>query len=368
MAKRKWGDPGVTEQLLVLEDAIAIPSTIGGVVTRTLQRAGYVRRLRMFLEAELEQTAAAVAPSISVYGAFAGMIRRLRIEAAGRQPVLVLSGLSTAIYNEIQNKDGSVLCPPAYGATFGIVAATPLMVYTAPGTAAQSYVIKYPIEYAFSLPVFVRGVAEELGLWLLQDRSIDLSVEVEWNNPFSIPASQNAAYSGQADLAGTPTVAATNLRIERDLYAVPPDEEARPNETWAHQVVEHEEVISGKKFRFNIPAAGLLLRVIVQVFDDSDDPVEYTDLQYLSVIYGTNTTPIRRAGWALTQEYLQDYGRYPPKGVAVLDFYKWGLDTLKLAKDSEGLANFRIEGNFVATTTGKVVIILDTLQRVLRQT
>lgn len=367
MAKRKWGDPGVTEQLLVLEDSIAIPSTTGGVVTRTLQRAGYVRRLRMYLDAELDQTAATGAPTISPYGAFAGMIRRLRIEAAGRQPVLALSGLGMSIYNEIQNKDGSVLAVPAYGATFGLVAAAPLMVYTAPGAGAQTYHINYPIEYAFSLPVFVRGVAEELGLWLLQDRSIDLSVEVEWNDPFSIALDLDSCYSDDATLAGTATVANTNLLIERDLYAVPPDVEARPNETWAHQVVEHEEVIAGNTFRFNIPAAGLLLRAIIIIFDGSDCLVEPADLQYLNVIYGTNTTPIRRAGWAMTQEFLQDYGRYPPKGVAVLDFYKWGLDTLKLAKDSEGLANFRIEGNLTATATGKVVIILDTLQRVLRQ-
>lgn len=366
MAKRKWGDPGVTEQLLVLEDAIAIPSTTGGVVTRTLQRAGYLRKLRMYLDAKLAQTAATGAPTITTYGPLAGMIRRIRIEAAGRQPLYVLSGLGATIYNEVQNRDGSVLAVPAFG-TYGIVAAAPLVVFTAAGTGAQTLYCKFPLEYAFSLPVFVRGVAEELGLWLLQDRSVDLSVEVEWNNPFSVAASKDAAYSDDADIAGTAVVAETHLRIERELYSVPQEEGARPNETWAHQVIEYEEAIAGKKFRFNIPSAGLLLRAVICVLDSSDDVVEYTDLSALSIVYGTNTTPIRRAGWSMAQEYLQDYGRYPPKGTVVLDFYKWGLDTLKLAKDSEALANFRIEGEFAATTTGKVIIILDTLQRVLRQ-
>jgi hypothetical protein len=69
----------------------------------------------------------------------------------------------------------------------------------------------------------------------------------------------------------------------------------------------------------------------------------------------------------MAQEYLQDYGRMPPKGVVVNDFYKWGLETLKLAKDTESLANFRIEGEFSSTSSGKALIIADTLQRVLRQ-
>ncbi|KKN42655.1 hypothetical protein LCGC14_0711070 [marine sediment metagenome] len=362
-----WGDPGVTEQQMILEDSIMCPGAEGGVKTQTLQRAGYLKKLRIMAEAEIEQTAAGTAPVITAYGPFAGLIRRLRIEAAGRQPLFTASGLGATIYNEIQNKDGSVLATPAFGATFGLTAAAPLVEYTAPGTAAQSYVVKFPLEFAFSLPVFVKGVAQELGLWLLQDRSVDLGIEVEFNAPIDASAANvDRLYSGGATLAATYTLAATMLRIERELYAVPGDPKDRPPEMWAHQVTEYEEAIAGKKFRFDIPAAGLILRAVIIVLDSSGDVVEYTDIDNISVIYGTNVTPVRRPGWAMVQEYLQDYGRYPPKGVVVNDMYKWGMDTLKLAKDSEALANFRIEGTFTATTSGKVLILLDTLQRVLR--
>lgn len=362
-----WGDPGVTEQQMILEDSIMCPGQSGGVKTQTLQRAGYLKKLRIMAEAEVEQTVATAAPAISPYGPFAGLIRRIRIEAAGRQPLFVTSGLGATIYNEIQNKDGSVLATPAFGATFGVVAATPLVEYTAPGTGAQSYVIKFPLEFAFSLPVFVRGIAQELGLWLLQDRSVDLGVEVEFNPSVDPVSNFDRLYSGEGDLAATYTLANTLLRIERELYAVPADEKDRPPEMWAHQVAEYEEAISGKKFRFDIPAAGLILRAVIIILDSNGAFVEYTDISSISIIYGTNTTPIRRPGWAMVQEYLQDYGRYPPKGVVVNDMYKWGMDTLKLAKDSEALANFRIEGTFSTTTTGTAIILLDTLQRVLRQ-
>lgn len=366
-ANGEWGDAGVTEQQIVLEDAISIPSTTGGTATRTLQRAGYLRKLRMYLDAELDQSAATGAASKTPYGGFAGMIKKIRIEAAGRQPLYSLSGFGATIYNEIQNRDGGVLAYPAFISATNITEATALVVYTTPATGAQTYHVNFPIEYAFSLPVFVRGVARELGLWLLQDRSIDLSVEVEWNNPFNSSSDYNAAYSGGTGLAGTATVASTSLKIERELYSVPENPQSRPNEAWAHQVIEHEATISGSKFRFDIPASGLVMRAVLIVLDSSGDPVEYTDFSSMDVIYGANTTPIRRSGWGMTQEYLQDYGRMPPKGVVVHDFYKWGMETLKLAKDSEALANFRLEGEFSSTSSGTVKIILDTLVRVLRQ-
>jgi hypothetical protein len=58
-------------------------------------------------------------------------------------------------------------------------------------------------------------------------------------------------------------------------------------------------------------------------------------------------------------EYLQDYGHYPPKGVAVLDFYKFGGKGLKFVKDTESIANLRIEGTLTSTATGTALIILD---------
>jgi len=365
----RWGDAGVSEQMIVKEDKVNIPSTTGGTVTRTLQRAGYLKNLRMFMQAHVDQTVGGSAPDKTPYGPLAGMIRRIRIEAAGRQPLFVMSGLGTTFYNEIQSKDGSVLAVPDFQSEHNISQASKLVEYTDATTGDTDYYLKFPLEYAFSLPVFVRGVAKELGLWLLQNRSVDLGVEIEWNNPIGSQGAldRNSAYSNQADLAGTAVVADTFMSIERELYTVPKNPEARPNESWAHQVIEYEEPISGGSFRFDIPSAGLLLRAMVVILDDSGDVVEYTDLNEISMVYGTNTSPIRRAGWGCVAEYLNDYGCMPPKGMVSLDFYKWGLETLKLAKDTESLANFRIEGKFDSTTSGKALIIVDTLQRVLRQ-
>ena len=81
-----WGDPGVTEQQMILEDSIICPGQSGGVKTQTLQRAGYLKKLRIMAEAEIEQTVATNAPAISPYGGFAGLVRlasRAEMDFAG---------------------------------------------------------------------------------------------------------------------------------------------------------------------------------------------------------------------------------------------------------------------------------------------
>jgi len=102
------------------------------------------------------------------------------------------------------------------------------------------------------------------------------------------------------------------------------------------------------------------LRAIVIATDTGGDLVELDDNDRIKMIYGANTTPIDRRNKFLKLEYLQDYLRLPPRGVMVLDFYKWGLDTLKLVKNTEVLANLVLE---ISTTqsAGTHRIILERL-------
>ncbi len=102
-----WGDAGVTEQVLIPEDTLYIPSTAGGVATRTLQRAGLIRRLRMRAFATIAASSYTAAPNQSGYGPLGGMLRRIRLAANGQIPLFDMSGLGATIYNEVANRDGS---------------------------------------------------------------------------------------------------------------------------------------------------------------------------------------------------------------------------------------------------------------------
>lgn len=357
-----WGDPGVTEQLNLAETAIAIPQTAPASVTRTLQRAGLMKKLRMYSTAQLDVTAFTTAPSKSPYGPLAH-ISNVQVTANGQIPLVNLSGLGALVYDEVQNRDGSVLSRPLNITELAVADSLKLAQFDAiAGTG--NVLAKYPFEFQFALPVSLAGQTSELGMWLLQNQAIDVGVNISFNAFYSATASNNALWSGGTGITSTQDVS-SQVEIERELYNVPNDPKDFPNLAWAHQVIEYTTTWTGSFSRYAIPRSGLVLRAIVINLDGSGNPVEYSDVSNMSWIYGANETPLSRAGKWLTHEFLHDYNRQPPKGVLVLDFYKWGDQGLKLVKDSEVLANLRLETTFATTTTGTQKIILDRLYPVM---
>lgn len=355
-----WGDPGVTERQLIQDTANSLPGNSGGIQTTVLQRAGFLERLRFNLTAEIDQSAATVAGVKSPKGPLGAAISRITLQANGMLPLIDMSGLMAQMYNEVQNRDGSPLAPSTYAAASNISAAATLMDYPAPGTGVQTYVVKYPFEFQMAIPIVIQQQKVEWGLWLLQNQTVDLSLQVNWNAPIDATgANVDRLYSGGTGLVAPANLANYNLGIERSLYTVPAKPEDYPDINWAHQIIEYTQPIVSKFARFDIPKAGILLRVLIYTEDGSANPVEYTDVSSLSWIYGANAAPIVRKGAFLVEEYLSDYLRYPPKGLLLLDFYKWGGDGLKLVKSTQDLANLRIETNYAATSTGTQRIVLD---------
>jgi hypothetical protein len=354
-----WGDPGVTERQLILETPIADPTQSGGQTTGTLQRAGFLERLRFNLTAQFDQSAGTGAPVKSVKSVLGSVIDRITLQANGMLPLIDLSGLMAMIYNEITNRDGSPLAPVAYQADMNISAAAALAAYPAGATGVVSYIAKHPFEFQLAIPLMVNQQKVEWGLWLLQNQTVDLGLQVRFNALFNAAASVDALYSGGTGVVGTTSLANTKLDIERSLYTVPAKADDYPDINWAHQIIEFTQPIVSNYARFDVPKAGILLRALLYTEDANGLPVEYTDIKNVSWVYGANAAPIVRTGAFLTNEFVHDYDRYPPKGVAVLDFYKWGGDGLKLVKSTQDLANLRIETNYTATASGKQRIVLD---------
>ena len=358
-----WGDPGVTELLQIQETSINLPAATGGAQTRTLQRSGFLKRLRFQNQSQTVFSGTLGTHNKSAYGPLGGAINNIKVVANGQIPLVDLSGLGMTIYNEIQNRDGGTLARPAFTAGLGILESAAPTQYDAAAVATCTAI--FPFEIQFALPVNIKGQITELGLWLLQNQSIDVGVQVAFNPISSATATNDAVWNGSATVVSTPNLANNFLNIERELYAIPNDPNTYPNLAWAHQVVEYVVPFTGNFSRFAIPRAGMLLRAIVHTLDTSNAAVEATDISALKWIYGSNETPISRPGWALNLEYFQDYGRSPVKGCTVLDFYKWGDNGLKLVKDTESLANLRLETSYTATAAGTQRIILDRLIPVL---
>lgn len=358
-----WGDPGVTEQLQLAEQAIPIPQTAPASVTRTLQRAGLMKRLRFLSTAQLDVSAFTTGPAKSPYGPLAH-ISNIQVTANGQIPLVNLSGLGALVYDEVQNRDGSVLTRPLDISELNVTDSLKLAQFDAV-SATGNFFAKYPFEFQFALPVNLAGVFSELGLWLLQNQAIDVGINISFNPFYSSTASTfSSLWSGGTGITSTQDIA-SQVEVERELYNIPNDPKDFPNLAWAHQVIEYTSTFTSNFSRFSIPRSGLLLRAIIINLDSSGNLVEYSDVSNLSWIYGANETPVLRSGKWLVHEYLHDYNRQPPKGVLVLDFYKWGDQGLKLVKDTEVLANLRLESTFATTATGSQKIILDRLYPVM---
>lgn len=359
----KWGDPGVSELMQIQETDIVYPSANGGNTVRTLQRSGLLKRLRMRLVAQTVFSGTLGTHNKSTYGPLGGAISNLKVVANGQIPLVDISGLGMTVYNEIENRDGSTLARPSFQAGIGLLETAAPITYDAAAIATCNVV--FPFEFQFALPVNLNGQTTELGLWLLQNQSIDVGVQVSLNPISSAAVTTDAIWNGSGTVVSTPNLANNYINIERELYTIPNDARSYPNLSWVHQVIEFSNTFTGNFSRFNVPRAGLLLRAVVINLDTANAAIENTDISAMKWIYGSNETPISRPGWALNAEYITDYGRNPPKGVTVLDFYKWGDQGLKLVKDTESLANLRIETSFTATTAGTQRIILDRLIPVL---
>jgi len=361
-----WGDPGVTQEVLIQDSTIPYPGASGGPVTINVQRAGLLKRLRLNALAQLNVTGFTTAPGISAYGPLGAYLSRIQVTANGQIPLIDLSGFGATVFNEIQNRDGSVINHPTYLTELGVVDATKIAQYD-PISAISVVNAKFPIEFQFSLPVNISGQYTELGLWLLQGQAIDLSINAVFNPMYASTISKSALWSAGTGIVSAPVLANSMIQVERELYELPANSKDFPNLSWAHQIIEFSNPFTGNYSNFPIPKAGLLLRAIAINLDSSGNPVDVSDISSFNFTYGANTRPISRPGWAMTEEYLNDYNRLPPKGVCMLDFYKWGEQGLKLVKNTEQLANLRLETNFATTSSGTQNIIIDRLVPVITQ-
>lgn len=357
-----WGDPNITEQLLIQETSIQPQSVNGGNVSRNLQRAGLLRKLRFYQNAQITLTGYTTAPGKSPYGPLS-FINSISVLANGQVPLVQLSGKSIMFYMEVENPDGSVLTRPLNIAELNVTDSLKLARYDAIG-ATGTFNAMYPFEILHAIPVNIRGLMMEYGMWLLQNQGIDLTVTINFNPCYATSATNDAVWSAGTGIVTTGTdLNNSNVQIERELYTIPTDPRAFPNMAWAHQIVEFVTPFTGKTMIFQIPRSGYLLRALILNQDASAQPlfVEYNDILNFKWQYGATDTPVNRPGWAFIEEFLSDYDRQPPKGCIVLDFYRRGDFAMKLIKDTENLANLRIEEDFGTTTSGTTTIILDRL-------
>ena len=376
MSPAKWNLPGYTEINQLQDTVTTLPPAGGAGNTVTVQQAGFVNKLRGWIDADMTTTVGAAIVK-STWGLPGGIIKRLQVLVAGRKPFFSMSGLGLGFYNEVNNPDGSVFAPPPYLAGAGdvvIAESTHLTNHTA-GGGIGTFVLWSPFELLFGLPVWMTRLIklgddyipvsceEEVGLWYLQERKTSLTIQAEFHPPVSVVAGDPESPYSQVGAVGLYD-AGSVINWERELFSVPPDITAWPDQGYVHQVIEYEAAIIGSTFSFPVPQVGALLRAIFIFHDNTDAKAlqQWTNVENIWMSYGASDRPIDRPAWTLVNDYLHDYGRYPPSGVLVLDFYKAGRRAARLARDTDEVSNLVLGGNTVAGfAAGTVKIILESL-------
>ena len=380
----KFNLPGVTELNQLVEDSTYIPvgGGLGNVVT--VQQVGFLKKMRGWLDSEVEQTVSTGAALKSTWGALGGSLRRLKATVHGRKPFFDISGLGLQVYNEVNNPDGSVFAPHAYitaalgAADVNMVESTHLTQHTFGVVNVATLVVCQPFELPFGMPIWMTRLIklgsdyipvqaeEEVGLWHLQDQQTRMEITTDFFPAVVQTATDPQAPYNSADIVGTWSTVENRIRWERELYTVPSAIDELPNQAFIHQVIEYNQPIVNSAFRFPIPQVGSLLRAIF-IFHDNTDAHCLTDwaatmpTATIALTYGASDTPILRPMWAMVADYVLDYKRYPPDGVVVFDFYKAGRKAARLARDTDRIANLAFEGVTTGLATGTVRIILESL-------
>lgn len=380
----KFNLPGSTELNQLVEDSTYIPAGggLGNVVV--VQQAGFLRKLRGWLDTEVLQTVSTAGATKSTWGALGGSLNRLKATVHGRKPFFDISGLGLQVYNEVNNPDGSVFAPHAYltvaiaPADVNMVESTHLTQHTAGGAGAQTYVVRQPFELPFGMPVWMTRLIklgkdfipvqaeEEVGLWHLQDQQTRMEITTDFFPSVIQPDTDPHAPYSSDDIVGTWSAVENRIRWERELYTVPSAMDELPDQSFIHQVIEYNQPIVNSAFRFPIPQVGSLLRAIF-IFHDNEvgaclvDWAATMPTATIALTYGASDAPIVRPMWALVADYMSDYNRYPPDGTVVFDFYKAGRQAARLARDTDRIANLAFVGVTTGLATGTVRIILESL-------
>jgi len=247
---------------------------------------------------------------------------------------------------------GSQASTPSPSDFYNAIATTP----TATGSPAFTILGVFDLPYVMDmlLPGQTLSNPTELGLWLLQNQTVDMVMT------FSIAALSSATagstpYQSLATLSNT-SYGSAKIDIEREFYRIPSDPTNMPILAWAHQWVETYVPFTGTALDLFISRAGILLRTVVSIFDATTNAgVLPNKITQMTFVYGANETPMIVDPILMRHRQARDYGRQLPQGVYVFDWARWGftpqtlVQTFKLMYNTEAIVNQRVHFDFSAS-------------------
>lgn len=364
-----WGDPGVTELQILKDNSFSFaanngtPSTAFGG-TMTLQHVGLLRRLRLNLNVPFTVTGFTTGPTNDVNGPW-DLINLFRADVNGIAPLYAVSGwglyiisLLSSPFMTVDSQTGAIASD-----TSTITDVFQFPTITAAGNFQITAMFDLPFTVDISLPGQQLNIPTELGLWLLQNQTVDLNLTFAFN---PLQGANPGVNPYQGGTGSTYAYGAASVDIEREFYRIPSAPANMPNLGWAHQWIETFVPFSGSALDLFVSRAGILLRMFVYIFDaTTNDGILASKITQQTWVYGANETPLVITPGFARGRQLRDYGRLLPKGTFGFDFYTWDtpnwhqVGSFKLTYNTEAIVNQKMHFDFSSSlATGSYARVL----------
>jgi hypothetical protein len=341
MAGGAWGDPAVTRLRRQADKSIAYATGVN--TPSTLEHVGLLKRLRLISRMNITTALGGGTVTRDLQGPW-NLFANLLIRVSGLDLLYQVSGWGAYLIDLCSS--GPIYAPDVNPAIVTNAAATAQLhsFPVAPGAAAE---LLFSLDLPFTAPLL--GF-EDLGLWLIQNETVNMEVVPTYNLLGGATALQQPYVTAGG---GTAVVNSGNTAIWRDFYGVPARAEDMPPLGYVHQWEEQYDAITGSQVDITHQRGGVLLRLIHQVIDaDSTggganvvNGIANTNLTGIEWKYDANDTPFDEDIYAVLARQRELYVRDLPQGVFTYDFFS-GTRTLQDTYNTENYINMKTRFRF----------------------
>jgi hypothetical protein len=306
-----WGDPATTRLRRQADTSINYATGVNSPTT--LQHVGLLKKLRLITRLQTTLTPGTGAATRDAQGPW-NLFANLLVRVSGLDLLFQVSGWGAYLINLVNDK----LFAPDVNPSVVTNATTAAELYRFPLVTGE---LLFSLDLPFTIPML--GF-EDLGLWLIQNETVNMEVVPTFNN-----LGGATALVQPYDLTGTATavVNSGNVSLWREFYGVPARSEDMPPLGYVHQWEEQYDAISGSQVDINHQRGGILTRLLYQVVDaDSTggganiiNGIANTNLAGLEFKFDANDTPFDEDVYQVLARQRELYDRDLPQGVFTHD-------------------------------------------------
>jgi len=337
-----WGDPAVTRLRRQADTSLTYGVGVNNPVT--LQHVGLLKRLRLINTYNITNAVGNGAVVRDSNGPF-NLIANFLVRVSGLDLLYQVSGWGLYLINLV---NGSI--PDATTLTVSNNT-TVASVFSYPGNGAQ---VGQPLLFNLDLPFTAPMLGfEDLGLWLIQNETVNMELVPTFANLGSLTALQSPyLLTGTA----TATINSGSTEVWRDFYGVPQQASDMPPLGYVHQWEEQYNPLVGTQLDIDHQRGGVLLRLIYQV-DDFDSVgnggnvfagIANANLSGLQFKYDANDTPYDEDVNQVVARQRELYQYDLPQGTYTHDFFTQ-TKTLQDTYNTESYINIKTRFMFAKT-------------------